>query len=101
MTDAGAAHDVFVGKDLGWKAVDTSPSAVEHYIDITGDDNPWYRGASPFGAPVLPATFLHYRAYEHNPGWFPNRSTGRCSRGSRCTGTVPCSSATRCAATHG
>ena len=58
-------------KDLGWKEIDTSPEAIAHYIEVTGDDNPWYRGPSPFGGPVVPATFLHYRAYDHNPGWFP------------------------------
>ena len=67
----GGTHDIFVGKDLGWKEIDTSPEAIAHYIEITGDDNPWYRGPSPFGGPVVPATFLHYRAYDHNPGWFP------------------------------
>jgi acyl dehydratase len=72
----GEGGDVFVGKDLGWKDVDTSPSAIDHYVDITGDDNPWYRGTSPFGGAVVPATFLHFRAFEHNPGWFPEVQYG-------------------------
>ena len=72
----GAVYDVFVGKDLGWAEVDTGPSAIDHYIDITGDDNPWYRGDSPFGEPLVPATFLHFRAFQHNPGWFPENQYG-------------------------
>ena len=40
----GGVYDIFVGKDLGWKEVDTSPEAIAHYAEITGDDNPWYRG---------------------------------------------------------
>ncbi len=72
----GGVYDVFVGKDLGWAEVDTDPSAIDHYIDITGDDNPWYRGDSPFGGPLVPATFLHFRAFQHNPGWFPDNQYG-------------------------
>jgi hypothetical protein len=63
--------DIYVGKDLGWRAVDTGPEAVERYIDVTGDANDWYRGASPLGGPLLPATFLHFQGFNHNPGWFP------------------------------
>jgi acyl dehydratase len=72
----GGVYDVFIGKDLGWAEVNTSPSAIDHYIDITGDDHPWYRQASPFGGPLVPATFLHFRAFEHNPGWFPENQYG-------------------------
>lgn len=74
--NTGDHSDVFVGKDLGWAEIDTGPAAVEHYIDITGDDHAWYRGGSPLGGPVLPATFLHFRAFEHNPGWFPTNQYG-------------------------
>lgn len=72
----GGVYDVFVGKDLGWSEVDTDPSAIDHYIDITRDDNPWYRGESPFGGPLVPATFLHSRGFQHNPGWFPENQYG-------------------------
>src|SRR5262249_14312122 len=51
-------------------------AAIDHYIEITGDDNSWYRDESPFGAPIVPATFLHFRAFEHNPGWFPESQHG-------------------------
>jgi acyl dehydratase len=71
-----STSDVFVGKDLGWKEVDTSRQAVGRYIEATGDENPWYRGESPLGGPLLPATFLHFRAFEHNPGWFPGSQHG-------------------------
>jgi acyl dehydratase len=72
----GGVYDIFVGKDLGWADVDTGPSAIDRYVDITGDDHPWYRGDSPFGGPLVPATFLHFRAFEHNPGWFPENQYG-------------------------
>jgi acyl dehydratase len=72
----GGIYDIFVGKDLGWKDVDTSAEAIAHYAGITGDDNAWYRHSSPFGGPVVPATFLHFRAFEHNPGWFPEVQHG-------------------------
>ena len=66
-----AVDDIYVGKDLGWREVPSGPDEVAEYVAVTGDDHPWYREASPFGAPVLPATFLHFEAYRHNPGWFP------------------------------
>jgi acyl dehydratase len=75
IDEPDGVYDVFVGKDLGWADVDSAPPAVDHYIEITGDDHPWYRGESPFGGPVLPATFLHFRGFEHK-GWFPENQYG-------------------------
>jgi hypothetical protein len=71
-----AEDNIYVGKDLGWRELDTSPAAVEEYIAVSSDDNAWYRSDSPFGAPVLPATFFHFQAFRHNPGWFPSVTYG-------------------------
>lgn len=71
-----ATDNIYVGKDMGWRDIDTSPAAIDEYIAVSGDDNPWYRGDSPFGGPSLPATFFHYQAYRHNPGWFPSVTYG-------------------------
>ena len=68
--------NIYVGKDLGWKELDTGEAAVGEYVTVSGDANPWYSGASPFGEPVLPATFFHFQAYRHNPGWFPATTYG-------------------------
>lgn len=68
--------NIYVGKDLGWRDLDTSPAAVEEYITVNDDPNPWYRGESPFGGPVLPLTFFHFQAFRHNPGWFPSDTFG-------------------------
>ena len=67
MTD-----DIYVGKDLGWREIATDETAIRQYIDVADDANDWYLQDSPFGGPVLPATFLHFQAFNHNPGWFPS-----------------------------
>lgn len=67
---------LYVGKDLGWRDIDTSPAEVDEYMTVSSDDHEWYRESSPFGRPILPATFLHFEAYKHNPGWFPEVTYG-------------------------
>src|SRR5215472_9003556 len=64
--------EVYVGRDFGGLTYDITPDLVATYIAGTGDDNPWYRDASPLGGPVAPALILHSAVY-HTLGWYlPN-----------------------------
>ena len=57
------ASEVWVGRDYGGMTYDITPELVAAYIAGTGDDNPWYREASPLGAPIAPALILHSAQY--------------------------------------
>jgi acyl dehydratase len=56
-------NEVWVGRDYGGATYEITPELVATYIAGTGDDNPWYREASPIGAPVAPALILHSAQY--------------------------------------
>jgi len=43
--------EIYVGRDFGGYQYEITPAVIENYIAATGDDNPWYRGASPLGGP--------------------------------------------------
>jgi acyl dehydratase len=58
-----------VGRDYGAHALTVGPELVQQYVDATGDRNPWYAGASPFGGPVAPALALHSEVYRFG-GWY-------------------------------
>jgi acyl dehydratase len=61
----------YVGRDMGGREVEITPALVEQFIAGTGDDNPWYKGASPLGA-LAPALILHSEVYR-DLGWYlPN-----------------------------
>jgi acyl dehydratase len=61
-----------VGRDMGGREVEITPAMVEQFIAGTGDDNPWYRGASPLGGALAPALILHSEVYR-DLGWYlPN-----------------------------
>jgi acyl dehydratase len=55
--------DTYAGKPLPVLAHPITPELVRWYTSITGDDHPWYTGASPFGGPVAPALVLQNPAY--------------------------------------
>ncbi len=46
--------------------------AVENYIAGTGDDHPWYRGASPLGYPIAPALMIHSAVFRNHDWYLPN-----------------------------
>jgi len=61
-----------VGHDTGGREVEITPALVKHFIAATGDDNPWYRGASPLNGALAPALILHSEVY-HDVSWYlPN-----------------------------
>jgi acyl dehydratase len=60
--------DRYPGQYLGRHEYAVDPSSIAAYTAATGDDNPWYRGDSPFGGPVAPALLLHSEQYA-----FPTR----------------------------
>jgi hypothetical protein len=47
-----------VGTELGPVETDVSPRAIAAYQKDWDDPNPWYRDASPFGAPIAPPAFM-------------------------------------------
>ena len=65
-----ANDNIYVGRDLGWVTLETGAKAIDEFIAISGDDNPWYRTASPFGGPILPAMFFHSLQFRDHSGWF-------------------------------
>jgi hypothetical protein len=64
--------EVYVGRDCGGAAYDITPEFVAKYIAGTGDDNPWYRGKSPFGKPLAPALILYDAVYRTLEWYLPN-----------------------------
>ncbi|MEX2081214.1 MAG: hypothetical protein WEC33_06325 [Dehalococcoidia bacterium] len=71
---ATRADDSYVGKYIGRHEYLVDAALVDRYISGTRDDNPWYRGESPFGGPVAPALLLHSEQYAFRLGdWYlPN-----------------------------
>ena len=72
---AGAVFDakeVYVGRDFGGTEYEISADAIENYIAATGDDHPWYRGASPLGYPLAPALIVHSAVFRTFDWYLPN-----------------------------
>src|SRR6185503_9789060 len=67
-----ATPDVFVGRDVGGREDSVSTTDVARYEAGTGDTNPWYHEASPFGAPVAPALLYHSEVYRDLSWYLPN-----------------------------
>jgi acyl dehydratase len=66
------SDEVFVGRDYGGAQYEVTPDLIERYIAGTGDDNPWYRGTSPFGGPVAPALIVHSAVFHTHSWYLPN-----------------------------
>lgn len=64
--------EIYVGRDFGGFEFDIDATAVENYIAATGDDHPWYRGASPLGGPLAPALILHSAVFRTHAWYLPN-----------------------------
>ncbi len=71
MVQLVAEGEVEVGKYMGAHAFEVLPEHVARYMSSVADHNPWYTGASPFGAPVAPALLRHSEVYTF-PGWYLN-----------------------------
>lgn len=65
------AKEVHVGRDFGGEEFAITPDAVENYIAATGDDHPWYRGATPLGGPIAPALILHSVVFRTRDWYLP------------------------------
>jgi acyl dehydratase len=64
--------EVYVGKDLGGREIEISPSLIEDYVRATGDRHPFYTEGIPGGQAIAPALILVNEVYAH-PGWYlPN-----------------------------
>jgi acyl dehydratase len=72
-TELFEAHEVYIGRDFGGTEYEISADAIENYIAATGDDHPWYRGASPLGYPVAPALVVHSAVFRTFDWYLPNR----------------------------
>jgi hypothetical protein len=66
------AKEVYVGRDFGGTEYEISADAIENYIAATGDDHPWYRGASPLGYPLAPALIVHSAVFRTFDWYLPN-----------------------------
>ncbi len=64
--------EIYVGRDFGRYEFEISRELVEKYVAGTGDDNPWYRGASPLGYAIAPALVLHSAVYVNLDWYLPN-----------------------------
>jgi len=64
--------EIYVGRDFGGYQYEITPAVIENYIAATGDDNPWYRGASPLGGPLAPALILHSAVFRTHEWYLPN-----------------------------
>jgi hypothetical protein len=62
----------YVGRDMGGREVEITPALVEQFTAGTGDDNPWYRGATPLDGPLAPALILHSEVYRDLTWYLPN-----------------------------
>jgi acyl dehydratase len=71
-TEVFEAKEVYVGRDFGGTDYEISADAVENYIAATGDDHPWYRGASPLGYAVAPALVVHSAVFRTFDWYLPN-----------------------------
>ncbi len=71
-TEIFEAKEVYVGRDFGGTDYEISADAVENYIAATGDDHPWYRGASPLGYPIAPALVVHSAVFRTFDWYLPN-----------------------------
>jgi 3-hydroxybutyryl-CoA dehydratase len=71
-TEVFDRKEVYVGRDFGGMSYDITPETVATYVAGTGDDNPWYRGRSPLGAPLAPALILHSAVYRTLDWYLPN-----------------------------
>ena len=65
-------YDVFVGRDMSGQEYTITPDMIRVYADGTDDRNAWYRGESPFGAPVAPALLFHSEVYRNLSWYLPN-----------------------------
>jgi acyl dehydratase len=73
MTSAPfGANEIHVGRDFGGYEFEITPDAIENYIAATGDDHPWYRGASPLGGSLAPALVLHSVVFRNRDWYLPN-----------------------------
>jgi acyl dehydratase len=66
------ASEIYVGRDFGGFESLIDAAAVENFIAGTGDDNPWYRGASPLGDPLAPALVLNSAVFRTQAWYLPN-----------------------------
>jgi acyl dehydratase len=64
--------EVYVGRDYGGYEFEITDEAVQNYIAGTGDDHPWYRGASPLGYPIAPALMIHSAVFRNHDWYLPN-----------------------------
>ena len=71
-TEIFDAKEVYVGRDFGGADYEISADAIENYIAATGDDHPWYRGASPLGYPIAPALVVHSAVFRTFDWYLPN-----------------------------
>jgi acyl dehydratase len=61
-----------IGRFYGERLEEITPELVQHYADAVDDHNPWYTGASPFGAAVAPALIEHSECYRDLRWYLPN-----------------------------
>src|SRR5258708_31984961 len=71
-TELFEAKEVYVGRDFGGTEYELTPDAIENYIAATGDDHPWYRGASPTGYSIAPALTVHSAVFRTFEWYLPN-----------------------------
>lgn len=71
-TEVFESKEVYVGRDFGGTDYEIPADAVENYIAATGDDHPWYRGASPLGYAVAPALVVHSAVFRTFDWYLPN-----------------------------
>jgi len=67
--------EITVGRYLGERRVEVTPELVARFAAGCEDDNPWYRGASPFGGPVAPALIGSHEPWRFG-GWYPPEVRG-------------------------
>ncbi|MGH7878637.1 MAG: hypothetical protein ACREQD_04000, partial [Candidatus Binataceae bacterium] len=71
-TEIFASNEVYVGRDFGGIECVVDGAVIENYIAATGDDYPWYRGASPLGGAVAPALTVHSAVFRNRDWYLPN-----------------------------
>lgn len=67
-----ARDEVYVGRDVPGRALEITPQMVQTFVEGTGDDHPWYRGRSPRGGPLAPATLLYSEVFRDRSWYLPN-----------------------------
>ncbi len=65
-------EEVYVGRDMGGRRIEVTADEIARYEAGTEDHHPWYRGDSPFGAPVAPALLYHSEVYRDLRWYLPN-----------------------------